>query len=191
MDTLYNWGFRNLSGIDLFSQNSFNTIKFRQCDIRDLSDEVQYDLITFHHSFEHMSDPESVLCKVKKLLNPSGVCLIRIPLCECAAWNRYHENWYQIDAPRHYYLYTERALHILCEKAGLQVYKVVYDSGSGQFIISENYKNTDLSLKEIQEKTKQERKKFRRKKWSLNKLGKGDQAAFYIKHREATKDYGN
>lgn len=191
LDTLYHWGFRNLSCIDLFSQSPFNTVKFRQCDIRDISDGARYDLITFHHSFEHMPDPESVLRKVKKILNPDGVCLIRIPVCECEAWDVYHENWYQIDAPRHYYLYTERALRMLCERAGLQIYKVVYDSGLGQFIISENYKNTDLSLKEIQEKTRKEQKKFRRKKWSLNKSGKGDQAAFYIKHREAIKCYGN
>lgn len=191
LDTLYHWGFQNLSCIDLFSQSSFHTITFRQCDIRDLDDEIQYDLITFHHSFEHMSEPESVLHKIKKILNPDGVCLIRVPVCECEVWNIYHENWYQIDAPRHYYLYTERAMRMLCEKVGLQVYKVVYDSGLGQAIISEYYEKTDLSLKEIQEKTKQEQKKFRRKKWSLNKSGKGDQAAFYIKHKEAIKKYGN
>lgn len=182
---LYRWGFRNLTCIDLFAHNSFHGIKHMQCDIKDVSDDTQYDLIAFHHSFEHMPDPELVLRKVKNILSPTGVCLIRIPICECKAWDIYHENWYEIDAPRHYYLYTERALRILCERVGLQICRIVYDSKPGQFIISEKYKSTDLSLGEIEQKIKWKRIVFRIGAWRINKLGQGDRAAFYVKHRDA------
>lgn len=184
LDELYKWGFRNLTCIDLFGNSAFQRIKFIRCDIKDLSDDNQYDLITFHHSFEHMADPRQILHKVKKILSPDGVCLIRIPICECEAWNIYHENWYEIDAPRHFFLYTERAMRILCEEAELLIYKIAYDSKPGQFIISDYYKNTDLSLSEIARKTKLKSMLCRGRALKANKKGKGDSAVFYIKHKE-------
>ena len=183
LNALSHWGFQNLTCIDLYCENAFSGVKFIQCDIRDLDDMTKYDLITFHHSFEHMEEPESVLDKVNKLLNPSGVCIIRIPVCECEAWNIYHENWYQIDAPRHTFLYTERSMRMLCERVGLTISRVIYDSKPGQFFISEEYKNTDLNLKEIDKKTKLKRMIFRKRTWDANKSGKGDSAAFYITHK--------
>lgn len=187
LNVLSQWGFNNLTCIDLFCENSpFKSINFRQCDIRTLDESVKYDCITFNHSFEHMAYPDEILLKVKKLLSANGVCLIRIPVCECEAWKRYKENWYQVDAPRHYYLYTERAINDLCARHGLKITKVVYDSGLTQFINSEYYQNTNLSLKEIQEKSRIEKtseiKAFKKVRNRLNRTGKGDQAAFYIRH---------
>ena len=184
LNELYSWGFRNLTCIDLYGNNAFPRIKFIKCDIRELNNEVRYDLITFHHSFEHMADPKSILRKVKEILNPTGVCLIRIPICECEAWNIYHENWYEIDAPRHLFLYTERSLRLLCEEVGLSISRITYDSKPGQFIISENYRNSDLSLSEIERKTKWKRMICRAKALKANREGKGDRAVFYIKHKE-------
>lgn len=195
LNALSQWGFRNLTCIDLFCKESpFKSIDFKQCDIKDLDAAAKYDCITFNHSFEHMPDPEPVLRKVRELLSADGVCLIRIPVCECAAWDKYKENWYQIDAPRHYYLYTERAMRDLCSKLDLKITKVIFDSGLTQFINSEYYQNTDLSLKEVQEKARLEKagekKSFKKTRNRLNKTGKGDQAAFYIRHL-SNGDSGN
>lgn len=163
----------------------FHSIDFRQCDIGELDSTNKYDFIMFSHSFEHMPDPKRILAKVKDLLSFNGICLIRIPICECEVWEKYQEDWYQIDAPRHYYLYTERALKNLCAEVGLEIFKVVYDSGVKQFVISEYYRKTKLSLKEIEEKIiERDLKQFRRRVRKLNKLKKGDQAAFYIRHKK-------
>lgn len=186
LEKLRQYGFKDLTCIDLFCQKSpFEAVKFMRCDIRELDNSAQFDVITFHHSFEHMQEPENILRKVKELLKKNGVCLIRIPVCECEAWNRYKENWYQIDAPRHYYLYTERALRELCHKCNLQICKVVYDSEPEQFVVSEYYKNTNLSLKEIRIKINRDKRHKRHSikvQNQINKSGRGDQAAFYIKH---------
>lgn len=183
LSSLSRWGFTNLTCIDKFCPDSPHTsINFIQCDFQDMDASKQYDCIIFNHSFEHMQEPRQVLAKVKKLLRTNGVCLIRIPVCECEAWNMYKEHWYQIDAPRHYFLYTERALRKLCAEFDLQICKVIYDSGLSQLLTSEYYKNTNLSLKEIQEKTKQQEKSYKKIRNQLNKSGRGDQAAFYIRH---------
>ena len=120
----------------------------KSCQITDLSSRPQYELITMNSSFEHMNNPREVLSKVKELLSNNGLCLIKIPLMGLA-FELYHENWYQIDAPRHYYLYTVKAMRILCEEVGLEIKSIMYDSTGGQFYISEEYRETDLDLQEI------------------------------------------
>ncbi len=40
-----------------------------------------WDVITFHHSFEHMEDPHAALAHVGRLLAPQGTCLLRLPRC--------------------------------------------------------------------------------------------------------------
>src|SRR5579862_4376020 len=39
-----------------------------------------WDVIMFHHTFEHLHDPRKTLHTVARLLAPGGVCLIRIPI---------------------------------------------------------------------------------------------------------------
>lgn len=181
---LSQYGFRHLTCVDLYCEKSpFDAVRFKQGDILGLDDKELYDLITFNHSFEHMEEPGLILQKVKKLLSADGLCLIRIPVNEGDAWDRYKENWFQIDAPRHFYLYTERALGECCRKYGLQIVETVFDSGPRQFLCSEYYEKTDMSLDEIEEKiTAWEKNAFRRVRRRLNRTGRGDQATFYIKH---------
>lgn len=53
------------------------------------------------------------------------------------AWNHYREHWFQLDAPRHFYLHSLRSMQILCEKSDLRIDRVVYDSRESQFWASE------------------------------------------------------
>lgn len=90
----------------------------------------------FHHSFEHISDPLEALETVRSLLAPNGRCLIRVPVVSWAR-NEYGANWVQIDAPRHFFLHTEKSMEILAEKVGLEITRVEYDSTEFQFWGSE------------------------------------------------------
>ena len=161
---------------------SYKDINFTNGEIFDV--EGKYDLITFNHSFEHMSEPIKVLTKVKELLSEEGLCLIRIPVSNSTAWNMYHENWYQIDAPRHFFLYSPDAMTKLCEKAGLYVEKVRYDSNPDQFYISEAYQKTNKSLYEIKNSSNILLSlKYAPKAFRSNRKGTGDQACFYIRRK--------
>ena len=144
-------GFSYVKCVDLYCMTPlYSDIDFINGDIFDV--DGKFDFITLHHSFEHMHEPSKILAKVRDLLSDDGLCLIRIPVSNSSAWEEYHENWYQIDAPRHLYLYSTKAMNLLCSEAGLIIEKIIFDSNPDQFYISKAYRDTNDSLFEIKSK---------------------------------------
>lgn len=182
-------GFHDLTGIDAYIGNDIvigNDVRIAKGELGDIK--RVYDLIMFHHSFEHMEDPKSVLARVRTILAPGGCCVIRIPVVDSYAWSRYGVDWVQIDAPRHLFLHSSRSMGILASGAGLRIRETFYDSTAFQFWGSEQYKrdialtddtsylrNPDLSIfsgSAIRAMERQAKK--------LNDEKRGDQAAFYL-----------
>jgi len=182
-------GFTNVTGIDPFIDTTItysNGVRVEKKSLREV--EGEWDLITYHHSFEHISDPVGELSKARELMSERGTCIIRIPLVDSWAWEHYGTNWVQIDAPRHFYLHSVKSMETLAGKTGFSIYKVEYDSTAFQFWGSEQYEknialnsessyyiNPDISL--FNQKTM---KSFERKTADLNIKGKGDQAVFFL-----------
>ena len=185
-------GFRNLLGCDPFLKNPFrydNGLQIRNSNIFEI--DGIWDIITYHHSFEHIPDPLAHLEKVSSMLGSNGVCIVRIPTVSSFAWEHYRTSWVQLDAPRHFFLHSKRSMQLLGEKSGLELYKIVYDSTHFQFSGSEKYLNgTPLSVARPKGLLSLLRRKFR--KWQyqtkakqLNTEGNGDQAAFFFRRRSA------
>lgn len=93
LDDLYDVGYHNITGIDLFIPEEKMRNKrwrFIHGDIFSITDS-SYDLITLNHSLEHMQqNPKDILLRVKELLNIGSYCMISIPLgggqlTECSA----------------------------------------------------------------------------------------------------------
>lgn len=182
-------GYSTLLGVDPFLEKDLvypNGVTIRRCTIHALSGE--FDLIMFHHSFEHIPDQDATLDKVRGLLSPNGWCVIRIPVVDCEAWETYGTNWVQLDAPRHFFLHSKRSIRMLAERHGLAVRSIVYDSGAFQFWGSEQYVK-DIPLRDPKSYganprlsifSKREIANFARRAKELNKLHSGDQAVFYL-----------
>lgn len=137
-----------------------------------------WDLIMFHHSFEHMPDPLAALQKAASLLDPNGTCLMRLPLVDSFAWEHYQNAWYQIDAPRHYYLHSRKSIDLLARSSGLAVHRDMFDSTLDQFRKSEQ-----LLAEEDRQPSSGSWQKLRWKRETkrLNREGRGDQAVFYLR----------
>jgi SAM-dependent methyltransferase len=142
-----------------------------------------FDIIMFHNSFEHMSNPRQVLETVNKLLGKNGKLLIRMPVTNSYAWRKYAGNWVQLDPPRHFYLQTTKSVKLLAERTGFELTAVDYDSTSFQFFGSESYL-LDIPLMEFYAgKSIVSPKKmdyFDREAKRLNQLNDGDSACFYL-----------
>lgn len=182
-------GFSDVTCIDKFCQKpAYDNIKFKKCEITQLDDGEKFELITFNSSFEHMDNPHEVMEKVKNILSDNGICLIKLPIFGSTAWELYKENWYQIDAPRHYFLYSKKSMKYLCMRHGLKITKVFYNSGAGQFFISKHYRDTDLSLGDINKRfqalPRNKRKMYSRFAQIADNEQSGDEAWFYIQHSE-------
>lgn len=183
-------GFSRLLGIDAFLDGDLEYpggLRILKRTIHEVTG--QWDLVMFHHSFEHMADPEQVLDAAARLLAPKGTCLIRLPLVSSYAWERYGVDWVQLDAPRHFFLHSVESLRRLATHAHLELAKIVYDSGSLQFFGSELYRR-DIPLQpthpsEVKARaaafTSAELDAFERQARALNAEGRGDQAAFYLR----------
>ena len=121
---------------------------------------------------------------------PGGAVLIRIPVGGCFVWKKYGVNWVQLDAPRHFFLHTEKSLRLVAEPAGLELTDVVSDSKGFQFWGSEQYLR-DVPLKDARSPftnpagqtlfTAEQLAAYAAEAEQLNARGKGDQACFYLR----------
>jgi SAM-dependent methyltransferase len=133
------FGFRRLAGCDPFIEHDLASPGV--CVLKSELEAMEgpFDLVMLHHAFEHMADPGEVLRDVRRLLSPDGVCLIRIPVADSAAFERYRENWVQLDAPRHLFLHSRKSIEQLSAVAGMTVQRIIHDSSAFQFWGSELY----------------------------------------------------
>ena len=138
--SLFQIGFQHVMSIDPYiSKDIFNdnTLIAKKAELYDIHG--QYDLITFHHSLEHMPGQAKVMEKAAELIGQEGRILIRIPTVTSTAWEKYKTNWVNLDAPRHFYLHSHFSIKLLAKKAGLKVLDLWSDSVPMQFWGSEQY----------------------------------------------------
>ncbi len=183
-------GFKNVVGCDPYLNETIqyeNGLTIKKSSVFDM--EGTFDIITYHHAFEHLPDPSENLQKVYELLSPGGVCIIRIPTVSSYAWKHYGVNWVQLDAPRHFFLHSQKSMQLLAENTNFDLYKIEYDSTHFQFSGSEKYlQNIPLStpkLKGFSNSLHRKTQNFQygQKAKQLNKEGRGDQAAFYLRKK--------
>jgi SAM-dependent methyltransferase len=187
--TLRELGFSNLLGIDPFiagDKTYHNGLRIEKKSLEAVSG--LWDVIMFHHVFEHMEQPLDILKFVRCILKPSGHCILRIPTVSSFAWRHYRTDWVQLDAPRHFFLHSRNSIERLAEAAGLRVIRVQYDSVALQFWGSEQYR-LDVALHDPRSYKMNQRsgvfkradiRRFARRSRKLNAAGEGDAAAFYL-----------
>jgi ubiquinone/menaquinone biosynthesis C-methylase UbiE len=185
---LFNIGFKNLTGIDPFINESkdYGHIKILKKDLFEVKE--QYNVVMMHHSLEHMFEPLAALKQVYAITKPGGSVLIRVPIMGNYGWKTYGEFWCGIDAPRHIFIPSELALKQLVKEAGFEISNFYYDSFDYVIWASEQYKKGmalhDKRSHLIDEKnsmfSKKQLKEFRQKMIAENAKGNGDMAAIYL-----------
>ena len=119
LQNLQRMGFKNLTGLDPFLPSDIETRRVRLLKRELFELDGEFDVVMLHHTFEHMAEPALVLRQLNRILGPNGTIILRIPLSDSYAWNYYVTNWYQLDAPRHFFLHTERSMAIVAKEARL------------------------------------------------------------------------
>lgn len=186
---LNNLGFDHLTGIDIYLENDLVSkgVSLIRKSIFELSG--KYSVIMFHHSFEHMDNPKEVLDYAYKLIEDDGCIVIRIPVKDSYAWDLYKENWVQIDAPRHSFIFTRESFSHLIQQTGFKITHSYSDSYSLQFWGSEQYKknislfdNKSYSISPLDSLfTKKQIDEYEQHSHNLNIDNKGDQAVFILR----------
>jgi SAM-dependent methyltransferase len=183
------FGYRDLLGVDPYIDADIEHpegVRIRRATIHEM--EGPFDLVMFHHAFEHIPDQRETLETVASLLAPGGECLIRMPTVSSYAWEHYREHWVQLDAPRHLLLHSRESLARLAGQAGLELAEVQHDSTELQFVGSELYrKGVALVDSDGSHFSVREMGEFRRRAEALNREGRGDSAAFFLRRAAAAR----
>ncbi|MDP2004493.1 MAG: class I SAM-dependent methyltransferase, partial [Rubrivivax sp.] len=151
----------------------------------------RWDVVMFHHAFEHVPDPIATLQRAHALLDAGGHCLLRVPTVTSHAWRHYGVHWVQLDAPRHLFLFAHDSIVRLAAATGFDLVDVAFDSDAFQFWGSEQYRrgialrdersyavNPDAGLFSAEEIAG-----WARRAVELNRQAQGDQAAFVLRKR--------
>ena len=148
---LKNAGYANVTGIDPFinteSIDYQNGLRIFKKMISEFDGHDLFDVIMFHHSFEHIPDQLKTLLAAFRLLKNEGTCFLRLPVISYYMMKHYGTFWVHWDAPRHYFQHTVKSIRMLAEEAGFRVEKIIHESKFTSLLWSELYKQ-NLSLAE-------------------------------------------
>lgn len=193
LSTLWRCGFSSLTGADpyLSLPGRRDGVHYHKSSLEEVHGE--FDVISFHHSLEHIPDQHATLANVCRLLADDGTCLIRIPLVDSLVWERYGLRWVELDAPRHLYLHTQASLAKLAAETGFAVVHTLHDSTAFEFAGSEQYlagipltaPNSIWMGSKDSVFSDDQMNHFRRLAAQVNLEKRGGRAAFYLKHTKS------
>jgi SAM-dependent methyltransferase len=192
LSALYRAGFRRLLGVDPFLAADVEVLPGLRVLRRPLQAVVgQFDCIMLHHVFEHIENGLEMLTACRERLAVGGTLVLRLPVVDCAAWERYGEFWVGLDAPRHLFLHTRVSLRRLADSAGLRVTQLWCDSGAFQFTASELYRK-DIRLFDTQGRvtpndqhfTAEQLRQFEQDSCDLNLADRGDQVVVLLQRND-------
>jgi 2-polyprenyl-3-methyl-5-hydroxy-6-metoxy-1,4-benzoquinol methylase len=190
--TLECCGLKTLVGVDPFAAEAYQgrRVKIFKDSLEKLSLDT-FDLVILDHSLEHIPDQFETFRLIAKVLSESGQVLIRTPVIPSYAWETYGKNWVQLDAPRHFYIHSRTSIALLAANAKLEITNTIFDSTAFQFWASEQHaKGVPLLSKNSYGVnpthsmfTSRAIQEYRRKAKELNSAQLGDQAVFYLSHK--------
>jgi SAM-dependent methyltransferase len=79
-----------------------------------------YDLVTMWHAFEHAPDPAATAASVAGRVAPGGRLVLALPNVESWEAERFGNDWFHLDLPRHLVFPPAVALRSLVEREGLR-----------------------------------------------------------------------
>jgi SAM-dependent methyltransferase len=181
-------GFDNLLGIDPFLREDVELGPLRlEAKTLDQLNRTGFELILFDHSLEHIPDQIGTLRMVRKLLSPTGVCVVRIPIAESDVWFKYGPDWFELDAPRHFCIHTPTSVRMAAARAGLEVFHLEYEVISCAYWGSELYQRDIPYIsngRAIDLDTVFSHDELAAFEWAAqesNKAGSGGRGAFYLR----------
>ena len=188
LNDLRSLGFRNLLGVDPYIADDVeeNGIRILRQQLDSISG--KFDVVTLHHSLEHIPDQLKTLKAVYSLLQKGGFCLVRIPLVSSMVWEEYGTDWVELDAPRHLYLHSLKSIELIANEIGFELVDRCWDSTEFEFWGSEQYRRgiplmAEGSFSQNPSKsnfTYREMANFQKRAEEANDAGRGGRGCFFF-----------
>ncbi len=106
------------------------------------------DVITMWHVLEHVTDVNSQIKELKRLLKPNGTILIAVPNFNSFDAKHYGVFWAAYDVPRHLWHFSKKSINCLFEREKLQLVKTIpmYFDSFYVALLSEKYKTGNMNF---------------------------------------------
>ena len=110
-------------------------------------DKEQFDVITMWHVLEHVPDLNHTISELKKCLKANGRLVIAVPNHKSYDAEYYGSYWAAYDVPRHFWHFSQQAIHSLCKNHGLEVETILPMKFDAYYVslLSEKYKTGSMN----------------------------------------------
>ncbi|MGC9358256.1 MAG: class I SAM-dependent methyltransferase [Anaerolineae bacterium] len=89
-----------------------------------------FDIVVLWDVLEHLPDPKSALLEIRRVLAPDGWLIFRVPNLDSLDARIFGPYWAGLDAPRHFFIFSETTLKRLLELCGFTLYRMTCISGT-------------------------------------------------------------
>ncbi len=90
-----------------------------------------FDAVRLYHVIEHLDDPGRCLSLIRKKLKAGGELLVGTPNAGSAVARTFGTYWYNLDAPRHLFLFRPDNLSRLLRSTGFTISSIQFCSAGG------------------------------------------------------------
>ena len=87
-------------------------------------EDASFDLVTLFHVMEHVTNPQTLLAEVRRILKADGRVIIQVPNIASWQFRLFGEKWYGLDVPRHVIDYSDKSIQQLLTHEGFSIHRV-------------------------------------------------------------------
>jgi ubiquinone/menaquinone biosynthesis C-methylase UbiE len=128
-------------------ESQFKGLDLQVAEIKDLSVNLQPDVITMWHYLEHDYTPLENLTYLNTIAKPSTTLIIEIPNFDSISRKKYNENWAGWHTPRHTSLFSPNNIKLLLDKSGWNVSQLLTHGTLNPYLL---FWMSEMEQKEIQ-----------------------------------------
>lgn len=119
------------NAISIGRKRGLNNLKLGSYKDLDKYPDNYFDAVRLYHVIEHLDNPALCLSLIRKKLKKNGELILGTPNMQSFTSILFNSRWYNLDSPRHLFLFSPHTLRKLAEKEGFLVKNIEFCSAGG------------------------------------------------------------
>lgn len=119
------------NAVAIAQKRGLRNVKLGTCEGIETYPDNYFDAIRLYHVIEHLPNPWLCLKLIRKKLKPGGELILGTPNCHSVTAKLFGKFWYNLDIPRHLFIFSPSALSKLIITQGFIDVRVEFCSAGG------------------------------------------------------------